>query len=81
MPKIAPFETHEDIELVKTLFVEYADSLGFDLSFQNFKAELANLPGQYAPPTGCLLLAKYNGEVTGCIGLRKLSAGSGNERL
>ena len=63
------------IEIIKNLFVEYADSLGFDLSFQNFKEELANLPGDYAAPEGCLLLAKYEGQAAGCVALRKLSEG------
>jgi len=73
MLKIFPVETDEEIEIVKTLFVEYAESLGFDLGFQNFEEELANFPGCYAPPAGRLLLAKYNGKAAGCIGLRKLS--------
>ena len=73
MLKIYPVETGEDLEVIKKLFVEYADSLGFDLGFQDFEEELANLPGNYAPPEGCLLLAKYNGEVAGCAALRKLS--------
>jgi GNAT superfamily N-acetyltransferase len=75
MPKIFPAETNEDIELAKTLFVEYADSLGIDLGFQNFEEELANLPGCYALPDGCILLARYNEEIAGCVALRKLSDG------
>ena len=75
MLEIFPVETDEDLEIAKTLFVEYADSLGFDLCFQNFEKELANLPGEYVPPTGCLLLAKYQDKVAGCVALRKLSEG------
>lgn len=75
MLKIFPVETDKDLEIVKRLFIEYADSLGFDLSFQNFDEELANLPGDYAPPTGCLLLAKYKDQPAGCVALRKLSDG------
>ncbi|NQT02545.1 MAG: GNAT family N-acetyltransferase [Planctomycetes bacterium] len=75
MPKIVPAQTDEDFEIAKKLFVEYADSLGFDLSFQNFEEELANLPGDYVSPTGCLLLALYKGQPVGCVGLRKLSDG------
>ena len=73
--KIFAAKTHEDIEIAKQLFVEYADSLGFDLGFQNFEEELANLPGGYALPSGCLLLAKYQDKVAGCMALRKLSEG------
>ena len=75
MLKIFPAETDEDIEIVKGLFIEYANSLGFDLSFQNFEEELANLPGDYAPPKGCLLLAKYKDQPVGCVALKKLSDG------
>jgi ribosomal protein S18 acetylase RimI-like enzyme len=75
MLEIYQVETGEDIEIVKRLFVEYADCLEFDLCFQNFEEELANLPGDYAPPEGCLLLAKYQNQAAGCVALRKVSDG------
>ena len=75
MLKIFAAKTHEDIEIAKTLFAEYEEFLPFDLSFQNFEEELANLPGEYAPPEGCLLLAKYQNKAAGCVALRKLSDG------
>lgn len=75
MIEIYPVETGEDLEIAKQLFIEYADSLGFDLGFQDFEEELANLPGDYARPEGYLLLAKYRDKVAGCVGLRKLSDG------
>lgn len=55
------------------LFQEYAASLGVDLCFQNFEAELAGLPGEYAPPTGRLLLAFDDGAPAGCVALRSIS--------
>lgn len=57
------------------LFLEYAQSLGFSLCFQNFDHELASLPGGYAPPEGRLLLAEYDDQVVGCVALHKLKPG------
>jgi ribosomal protein S18 acetylase RimI-like enzyme len=66
-----------DLEALRLLFREYAASLGFDLCFQGFGQELADLPGQYAPPSVCLLLAKVGGEPAGCVALQKLADGVG----
>jgi putative acetyltransferase len=63
----------EQLDAVRTLFCEYAGSLGFDLAFQDFGRRLEKLPGDYAPPTGCLLLALDSGEPAGCVGLRQLA--------
>jgi putative acetyltransferase len=60
---------------IKILFTEYAKSLNFDLCFQGFDEELASLPGKYAPPEGFILLAEFDGEIAGCIALRKLEDG------
>ena len=77
MPNLEIFEakTEKDIESFRSLLREYADSLGIDLSFQNFQEELINLPGCYARPEGCVLLAEYDGKIAGCVALRKLNDG------
>ena len=73
MKHIFQATTDEHIEAARTLFEEYAASLGFSLCFQNFDQELKNLPGDYTPPDGRLLLAVENDDLAGCIALRKLS--------
>jgi ribosomal protein S18 acetylase RimI-like enzyme len=73
--RILEIETKEDLLEVWNLFEEYAGSLGINLDFQGFDDELADLPGKYAPPDGCLLLALWKGEVAGCVALRKFSPG------
>jgi ribosomal protein S18 acetylase RimI-like enzyme len=60
------------ITQARELFLEYAQSLGFSLCFQSFDQELAALPGDYAPPEGCLLLAELDGQLAGCVALHKL---------
>ena len=61
-----------DLDVVRGLFNEYAAALGVDLCFQGFEAELAGLPGDYAPPGGRLLLAWDGGRAMGCAAMRKL---------
>ena len=64
-----------DVATARALFEEYQKSLGFSLCFQNFDAELAGLPGAYAPPSGRLLLA-FEGDVpAGCVAIRKIEEG------
>jgi len=65
-------QSAEQIDEARRLFRQYADWLQIDLCFQNFEKELAELPGEYVPPGGRLLLAYDNSEVAGCIALRRL---------
>jgi ribosomal protein S18 acetylase RimI-like enzyme len=67
-------ESPIDIAHARELFLEYAQSLGFSLCFQNFDKELASLPGEYSPPEGRLLLAEYEGQLAACVALHKLDA-------
>lgn len=66
--------TPEQLAAVRLLFTEYAEQLGIDLCFQNFEAELADLPGEYRAPNGALLLAMVDGELAGCCALRSINS-------
>jgi putative acetyltransferase len=73
--QVVAVTTREQLEEVRKLFLEYAQSLGFSLCFQGFDRELANLPGEYAPPGGRLYLAFANtgqgAAIAGCVALRR----------
>jgi GNAT superfamily N-acetyltransferase len=68
--------TTSDLVDVARLFRAYAASLPVSLAYQNFDAELATLPGAYAPPSGALLIARLaDGAAVGCVGLRPIAPG------
>jgi ribosomal protein S18 acetylase RimI-like enzyme len=79
--QIAQAESPEQIEQVRRLFVEYAESLGFSLCFQNFDKELARLPGDYAPPSGRSLLASVDDAIAGCVALHQLHTADTEDRI
>jgi GNAT superfamily N-acetyltransferase len=60
--------TPSDLDEIRAMLREYAEWLQVDLCFQNFDQELAGLPGDYASPRGCLLVA----EGAGCVALRRI---------
>jgi ribosomal protein S18 acetylase RimI-like enzyme len=72
MARIQPVNGEGELAEVRALFREYADTLGIDLGFQGFEAELAALPGDYAPPRGRLLIAREGDRAVGCAALRPL---------
>jgi putative acetyltransferase len=67
-------ESPAQIAQARELFREYAQSLGFNLCFQNFDEELASLPGDYTPPHGRLLLVEYESQLAACVALHKLDS-------
>jgi ribosomal protein S18 acetylase RimI-like enzyme len=72
MMNLVQADTPEQIDEVRRLLHEYEVSLPVSLCFQDFEKELADLPGEYAPPRGKLLLGSLNGQVAGCVALRGL---------
>ena len=72
--QIVPVATLDQIETVRRLFQEYWDSFEFTPCFQGFSAEVAALPGAYAPPGGRLALAMIDGAAAGCVALRRVDA-------
>ncbi len=72
---IAPAICNTDLIAARRLFRAYAGNIGLDLGFQDFTGELAKLPGPYAQPDGCILLARIADRPVGTVGLRPLSPG------
>lgn len=70
--EIVSARTPRDLADIRVLFGEYAGLVAEALCFQNFDSELESLPGEYAAPSGALLIARAAGEPAGCVGLRRL---------
>jgi GNAT superfamily N-acetyltransferase len=73
--RLIQVESGPALDQIRSLFLEYAQSLDFDLCFQNFDAELRELPGRYRPPEGRLILCEVDGSAAGCIALKPLEPG------
>ncbi len=71
---IEPVRSEADVAVARELFLEYQKAIGIDLCFQGFQAELASLPGAYAPPRGRLLLALGGESAAGCVAMRPVDA-------
>jgi len=70
--ELIPARERAQLDAAREIILEYAKGLGVDLCFQQLDDELANLPGEYAPPRGALLLAYVDQELAGCCALRPL---------
>jgi putative acetyltransferase len=73
--KLIQAQSQEEISRARELFEEYGAGLGINLCFQNFDKELAELPGDYVPPTGRLFLAVKEDLAAGCVALRRIGKG------
>jgi putative acetyltransferase len=78
--RVADASDESGIVLAKDLFRAYAEefseTIAEILCFQGFEAEVAGLPGRYAPPSGCLLLAMDGDIPAGCVAMRDLGGGT-----
>jgi putative acetyltransferase len=72
MSTILHAETAEQVQIAREMIVEYATWLEFNLCFQGFEEEMQSLPGKYAPPSGRILLAMWEGRPAGVIALRAM---------
>jgi putative acetyltransferase len=63
----------QDTASVRGIWHEFIANSPVNLDYQGNEAEFANLPGKYAAPRGCILLADRNGEIEGCIAMREVS--------
>jgi len=79
MPLIrqASFSGDGDLALCRTLMREYAAFLnasigGEHICIESLEAELAALPGPYAPPAGAILLAFHDDQPAGCVALKPI---------
>ena len=71
----------KEISEVRYIFIEYRKNLGLDLSFQDFQDELDDLPGEYSPPDGSIILAKDEDKTIGSVALRKIEETCEMKRL
>ena len=61
---------------VRILFREYAETRKNDPALEDFPEEIANLPREYGPPDGTIILAYWNGEPAGCVAVHRLEEGT-----
>jgi len=62
-----------DKAAVLDIWREFIANSPVNLDYQGNDAEFVNLPGKYAAPKGCVLLADRGGEIEGCVALREVS--------
>ncbi len=82
MAVIGEASSPEDIEAVRTLMREFTDwarrmdpEAAAAPTFDGLEAELAGLPGPYAPPGGRLFLAREGERPVGCVAFRAHGGG------
>jgi putative acetyltransferase len=74
-PVITQVKTENDFNRLQLLFVEFASSIDFDLSYQSFIQELISIRSLYSPPNGIAFILNHNNSTVGCVGLREIKPG------
>ena len=72
MIRLIQAETNTHFEIARKLFLEYSESLDFDLDFQDFEDELKDIKRIYSPPDGTIILAYRDTSLAGCVGMHRL---------
>jgi ribosomal protein S18 acetylase RimI-like enzyme len=72
MIQINKVDSEKDIVTARELLLEYGQLRCFDIALEDYHKELAELPGEYSSPEGCLLIAFYNDNPVGCVASRKI---------
>ena len=73
MTTIRPATFPDDAASVLKIWREFVANSPVNLDYQRNDADFVDLPGKYAAPKGCILLADRAGEIEGCIAFRKVS--------
>lgn len=73
MAIIRPATFPDGAAAVLDIWQEFVANSPVDLAYQGNEVEFADLPGKYAAPGGCVLLADRDGAIEGCVALRKVS--------
>jgi ribosomal protein S18 acetylase RimI-like enzyme len=74
MTRIRYADFPADVPALLAIWREFIANSPVNLDYQGNDAEFSTLPGKYARPAGCVLLADRAGEIDGCVALRKVSA-------
>lgn len=66
--------TDADYALAETISKDYVEWLNMDLTFQDIEKEFSEFRSTYGPPQGTYLLAFWDNQAAGGVGLRKFQA-------
>jgi len=74
--KFRPQSSGASVAGARALFTEYAATASAAECLEGFESEVSGLPGEYAAPSGALLVAYHDEEPVGCVAMRRASDGT-----